>query len=85
MGCLGTESEPPVDIHFIAKLRAGDSLLACSDGVWHYFTDDEVGSVLEKLSAREATEFLIDKARARAMGSSDNLSLVVVKLEPLDS
>ena len=85
MGCLGTESDPPVDIHSIARLRAGDSLLACSDGVWHYFTDDEIGSVLAKLSAREATEFLIDKARSRAMGGGDNLSLVIVKLEPLDS
>ncbi len=85
MGCLGTDSDPPVDIHFIPKLRSGDSLLACSDGVWHYFTHEEIGAVLAKLSAREATEFLIDKARARALGSGDNLSLVVVKLEPLDS
>ena len=84
MGCLGTESEPPVDIHFIPKLRAGDSLLACSDGVWHYFTYAEIGEELLKRSAREATESLIDKARARSMGSGDNLSLVVVKLEPLD-
>ena len=85
MGCLGTESEPPVDIHFIPKLRAGDCLLACSDGVWHYFGDEEMGAELVKLSAREATESLIDKARSRAMGSGDNLSLVVIKLEPLDS
>lgn len=85
MGCLGTESEPPVDIHVITKLHAGDCLLACSDGVWHYFTDEEIGSVLERLSAREATEFLIDKARSRAMGAGDNLSLVIVKLEPLGS
>ena len=65
--------------------RTGDCLLACSDGVWHYFTDDEMGGVLERLSAREASEFLIDKARTRSQGGGDNLSLVVVKLEPLDS
>ena len=85
MGCLGTESDPPVELHFIPKLRAGDCLLACSDGVWHYFTDDEMGEVVAKLSAREATEFLIDKARTRAAGGGDNLSLVIVKLEPLGS
>jgi PPM family protein phosphatase len=84
MGCLGTETEPPVDIHFIPRLRAGDTLLACSDGVWHYFNDQEMADVLERLSAREAAEFLIDKARGRAMGSGDNLSLVAVKLERLD-
>jgi len=40
--------------------------------------------VLDRLPAREAAESLIDKARERAQGSGDNLSLVVVKLEPLD-
>jgi serine/threonine protein phosphatase PrpC len=84
MGCLGTENEPPVDLHFIAKLRAGDVLMVCSDGVWHYFNTKEIGSVVSTLSAREATEFLIEKARSRARGGGDNLSLVVVKLEPLD-
>lgn len=84
MGCLGTETEPPVDTHFIPSLRAGDVLMACSDGVWHYFKPGEIGSVLASLSAREASEFLIEKARARAKGGGDNLSLVIVKLEPLD-
>jgi len=85
MGCLGTESAPPVDIHFIPQLRAGDVLMACSDGVWHYFNTTEIGSILANLSAREATEFLIEKARSRSHGGGDNLSLVVVKLEPLGS
>jgi serine/threonine protein phosphatase PrpC len=84
MGCLGTDNEPPVDFHFITKLRPGDTLMACSDGVWHYFNTTEIGSVLSTLSAREATEFLIEKARSRSHGGGDNLSLVVVKLEPLD-
>ncbi len=44
----------------------------------------ELGSVLSTLSAREATEFLIEKARSRARGGGDNLSLIIVKLEPLD-
>ena len=85
MGCLGTETEPPVDIHFIPRTREGDSLVACSDGIWHYFKDEEMADVLNRLSAREAAEFLIDKARERALGSGDNLSLAVVKLEPLGS
>ena len=83
MGCLGTESDPPVDSHFMAQLRPGDVLMACSDGVWHYFTNGELGSVLSALTPREASEFLIDKARARGRGAGDNLSMVIVKLEPL--
>ncbi len=85
MGCLGTESDPPVDIHFIPKLRAGDTLLACSDGVWHYFNNEEIGSILSSLTPREATEFLIEKARNRSRGVGDNLSLVIVKLERLST
>jgi serine/threonine protein phosphatase PrpC len=83
MGCLGTEGEPPVDTHFIPQLTAGDVMMVCSDGVWHYFSNHEIGTVLASLSAREATEFLIDKARSRARGGGDNLSVIVVKLEPL--
>lgn len=84
MGCLGTENDPPVDLHFIPKLRSGDTLMACSDGVWHYFNTAELGSVLSSLSAREASEFLIEKARSRGHGGGDNLSLVIVKLDHLD-
>ncbi len=84
LGCLGTEADPPSDVHAIRQLRPGDVIMACSDGVWHYFNDEELGAMLSALSPREATEFLIEKARVRARRSGDNLSLVVVSIEPLD-
>jgi PPM family protein phosphatase len=84
MGCLGTEDEPPFETHSMAVLRPGDVLMSCSDGVWHYFSPSELGSVLSSLSPREATEFLIEKARTRARGGGDNLSLVVIKLDALN-
>ena len=59
--------------------------MACSDGLWHYFTPEELAAVLHALTPREATEFLIEKARRRAQGSGDNLSLVIVKIEALAS
>ncbi|AVS88266.1 serine/threonine protein phosphatase [Paracidovorax avenae] len=83
VGCLGTESDPPVAIHTIAQLMPGDTLMACSDGVWHYFSPAELGSVVDSLTPREATEFLIEKARSRARGGGDNLSLAIVKIEAL--
>ena len=51
--------------------------------MWHYFSPTELASVVDSLSPREATEFLIEKARSRARGGGDNLSLVVVKIEAL--
>ena len=83
MGCLGTEADPPMEVHFIPQLRPGDVLMACSDGIWHYFSPQEMGSLLAALSPREAAEFMVDKARSRAHGAGDNMSLVIVKLEPL--
>jgi serine/threonine protein phosphatase PrpC len=83
VGCLGSENDPPISLHHLPQMRAGDVLMACSDGLWHYFSEDELGTALEALAPREASEYLIEKARARAQGTGDNLSLVIVKFEPL--
>jgi serine/threonine protein phosphatase PrpC len=85
MGCLGAEEDPPITHHVIEQLKPGDVLMCCSDGVWHYFSPNELGSVLSSLSPREATEFLIEKARSRGRGGGDNLSLAIVKVEPLEA
>jgi serine/threonine protein phosphatase PrpC len=85
LGCLGTEAEPPMSHHVIERLHPGATLMACSDGIWHYYTAEELGTVLNALTPREATEFLIDKARVRAQGGGDNLSLVILKLEGLET
>lgn len=82
--CLGTDEEPVLAPHLIEQLQPGETVLACSDGVWHYFTPDELASVVDSLPPREACEFLIDKARSRAHGGGDNLSLVIVKMEALE-
>ena len=81
VGCLGTENDPPQATHMIAQVQPGDVLLACSDGVWHYFSPAELASVVDSLTPREATEFLIEKARSRGHGGGDNLSIVIVKIE----
>ena len=83
-GCLGTTQEPPLMLSRIERLRAGDSLLACSDGLWHYFTPREMGAIVHMLPPREAAELLIGKARQRARGGGDNLSLALVRVEALD-
>lgn len=85
LGCLGSEEAPPIDLHSIERLQPGDTLMACSDGLWHYFTPEELGAALDRLAPREAAEFLVHKARQRAQGGGDNLSLVIVKVEPLDA
>ncbi len=80
LGCLGTQDDPPIELSSIDRLRPGDAVLACSDGLWHYFTPEEMAVVTSELSPREASEFLVSKARSRAHGGGDNLSLVLMKL-----
>lgn len=84
LSCLGTEEEPEFEGHYIPKLEVGDALMACSDGLWHYFSDEEMASVISTLSPREASELLVSKARERAAGGGDNLSLAIVRVEQLE-
>ena len=82
-GCLGTTADPPLTLAHIDQVSPGDTLLCCSDGLWHYFTPREIGATVQALGPREASELLVAKARQRAKGSGDNLSLVLVRVEPV--
>lgn len=77
---LGGNEEPKIDFGESEDLQAGDSFLLCSDGLWGYFGNAELGSVLATYSAREASELLISRARSRAQGDGDNVSVAVLKL-----
>lgn len=80
LGCLGSEREPTIDYGGTAPLAEGDTFLLCSDGLWAYFSDAELGGVLSAHPPRAAAELLIQRARDRAAGHGDNCSLVIVKL-----
>ncbi len=83
-GCLGTFQDPPLTLHHIDRLEIGDTVMACSDGLWHYFSPRELGAIVNTLSPRDASEMLVTKARQRARGGGDNLSLAVVRVELLN-
>jgi len=72
--------EPFVVFGLQENLKAGDAFLLCSDGLWSYFADVELASVIAKKSPREAAEMLINKARERAQGKGDNCSMAIIKL-----
>ncbi|RJF98741.1 PP2C family protein-serine/threonine phosphatase [Noviherbaspirillum saxi] len=86
LSALGShDSEPEVTVARYDGLKAGDAFLLCSDGLWHYFTDAELGAAIAVNSPRKASELLITKVRERASGqSADNCTLAIVKLaEPV--
>jgi serine/threonine protein phosphatase PrpC len=77
-------SEPPAIEHGNAEdLRPGDAFVLCSDGLWGYFSDAEIGAIVATYSARRASDVLINRARTRAHGDGDNASLVIIKLLPV--
>jgi serine/threonine protein phosphatase PrpC len=80
LSCLGSEREPTIDFGRVAPLVAGDSFLLCSDGLWGYCDDAELGDVIATHGAREAAAVLVQRARARARGGGDNISLSIIKL-----
>ena len=61
-------------------LAAGDVFLLCSDGLWHFFTDAELGAATFKATPRQAAEMLINKAGERSQGKGGNCSMAIVKL-----
>ena len=77
---LGGDEDPRVDYGEAVGLRAGDAFLLCSDGLWGYFGEGELGGVVAAFPAREACDLLIQRARTRARGAGDNISVVVLKL-----
>lgn len=77
---LGGGDLPRIETGSDSDLQAGDSFLLCSDGLWAYFSDAELGGVIAAHSAREATDVLIRRARERARGEGDNISVAILKL-----
>jgi serine/threonine protein phosphatase PrpC len=86
VSALGShDSEPDITLGRHTGLKAGDSFLLCSDGLWHYFSDTELGALLVMNTPRQASEMLITKVRERAAGqNADNCTLAIIKLSPAE-
>lgn len=83
ISCLGDADAPKIEFGAATPLVDGDCFLLCTDGLWAYFTDDELGRVLNEHPARRAAEILVDTARERAGGHGDNVSFVIVRLKSI--
>jgi len=78
---LGSTTTPPyITFGQCDGLKAHDSFLLCSDGLWHYFDDAELSAAVAANSPRQASELLIRKARDRGTPRGDNCTFAIVKL-----
>lgn len=62
------------------RLREGDRLVLCSDGLTDLVSDEEILAALESQPARPAAESLINLANQR--GGHDNITLLVIEVPP---
>ena len=75
-----SRKEPFVTVGWQMGMAPGDQFLLCSDGLWHFFTDAELGTALTRATPRQASEMLINKATERSQGKGGNCSMAIVKL-----
>ncbi len=81
---LGGKDDPRIDYGEERHITGGDNFLLCSDGLWTYFDEEELGFMLATQSARDACEALIAQARERGSGEGDNISVAVIRLFETD-
>jgi protein phosphatase len=60
------------------KLREGDKILLCSDGLTDLVEDDEIYAAMVEQTAEEAVQSLVSLARAR--GGHDNITIVILSV-----
>ena len=76
---LGSDSKVAVD-NFTLDLKAGDSLLLCSDGLWEMVRDNQMKDLLLKApNPKTACDELVSLANSN--GGEDNISVIVVGLK----
>lgn len=76
---IGTHDELTVDVSpEPIRLRDGDVLLLCSDGLTSLVGEGELKAVLESKPPRAACDQLVDLANAR--GGKDNVTVLVVNV-----
>lgn len=65
------------DFYSCIPLRAGETLLLCSDGVYKFVPQLEIISILSKNTTQKAADRLVQAAIAR--GTNDNTSVITIR------
>ncbi len=78
---MGTQNRVDIDVDKIEDdFEEGDRLLICSDGLYDYFNNTEIESILLEKSLKEAAYELINTAKSR--GGHDNITVVIIEYQP---
>ncbi|RYG03893.1 MAG: Stp1/IreP family PP2C-type Ser/Thr phosphatase [Chitinophagaceae bacterium] len=77
---MGTKSSLKVDAgKYPHSFKPNDRLLICSDGLYDYFSDQEMGDILASNSPAAAAEILVQGAKEK--GGHDNITVLIATLK----
>lgn len=79
---IGSETESEPDLYMF-QLEEGDTYLLCSDGVTNHVPDEKINEFLGAVGPSEAARNLVNAALAG--GGSDNATVLVVRVDALES
>lgn len=84
--CLGSTVRPMFDLGGPLRLRDGDRILLCSDGLWGSVDDEIITTTLTAMPVAEAVPSLVNLALETAGDKSDNVTVIALEWEtPADS
>ena len=86
--CLGSPSRPLYDVTGPIKLKKGDKLLLCSDGLWGSLEEEDIVSHLSASPVSEAVPELVEIALRNGGSHGDNVTAMAIEWEtpdPLES
>jgi protein phosphatase len=72
-------TEEEIDIYAL-RLRPGDGLLLCSDGLWDFVRDPDIAAVLASPGADPQTVAFTLVDRANLNGGEDNISVIFARV-----
>jgi len=76
--CIGAFVTPNVEIANRVALRAGDTLLLCSDGLWGGLSDQDITDAFSRVTVMRAVPELMDKAVAEGGLEPDNCTAIAM-------
>lgn len=79
--CLGSPIDPIYTLSEPVRLRVGDKLLLCSDGLWSMVSDQEIVYELWRQPVSQAAPELIEQALRVGGSHSDNVTVLAVAWE----
>lgn len=81
LASLGSDDDPELQFGG-AKIKRGDAILLCTDGLWENTEPEEMIAAASARDLEEAAGELVDRAATRGGASADNIAIALGRLGP---